>query len=138
MEISLPKNRIPFTITETNHLIIRLSLDQQTCNFLVDTGASASCISSHLVAELNLNTSSFDHLVSSANATIDDTELTDSIQLYHNEWSFKAQFISMDMHVINESFETLNIEKVEGIIGTDLLIDYKTVIDFRTNELLLF
>ena len=59
-----------FKITKTNHLIIRCKINDVKGNFIIDSGASNSCIDINLSSKFKLNTSIFHENASSATNTI--------------------------------------------------------------------
>lgn len=46
--------------------------------------------------------------------------------------------IILDLTHVNQSYQKLGLAKVNGILGGDILKDYKAIIDYGTKELKLF
>jgi len=44
----------------------------------------------------------------------------------------------LDLAHVNKSYERLEIEAIDGVLGGDILNDYKAVIDYDKKELVLF
>ena len=43
--------------------------------------------------------------------------------------------ILLDMGHVNESYKMLNIQPIDGVLGSDLLMQYKAVINYKTKIL---
>jgi len=41
----------------------------------------------------------------------------------------------LDLSHVNESYEKLGIEPIDGVLGSDILCDYNAVIDYEKKEL---
>ncbi|HLT65490.1 MAG TPA: aspartyl protease family protein [Flavobacterium sp.] len=138
MSISLTAVQVPFVITETNHLIISISINSIRARLLVDTGASASCLSYEMVKKLSISTSKFTLPMSSANALIEEPMQTDELLIQTQHWKKHAKFIVIDLKTINDSLHPYIDKPIDGILGTDVLHQSKAVIDFRSNTIKLF
>lgn len=128
-------NALSFEITATNHLLVELQINNYPCHFLIDTGASASCIERNLVETLSLSTSAFEHEMSSANATFDQPIITEEVELRGNDWNHHSALIAIDLSTVNGSLSQLGISYVSGIIGTDILSERESIIDFKQKVL---
>lgn len=126
---------LPFEITATNHLLIELRINDYPSIFLVDTGASASCIDLSMVEILQLNTSEFNYQMSSANADIEQPILTESILMQSGDFKHRTTLIAIDMSTINASLHPMHIGPVNGILGTDVLMELGAIIDFNQKKL---
>ena len=44
----------------------------------------------------------------------------------------------LDLTHVNQSYERLALKPIDGVLGSDILFDYKAVIDYEKRELVLF
>lgn len=129
------KYSIPFFITVTNHLLVKINIENQSFCFLVDTGASASCIDQNVLQQLAIETTPIAFQIASANAHFTDSCKTQPINISLGQYQTKREFVSMDMQFINQALAQQSVEPVFGIMGADWLISENAVIDFVTKQL---
>lgn len=134
--------KIPFEFisieSEGVHLVFEALLNQKACKILIDTGASRSVFDSNRIGlfvdnpeisendqlSTGLGTNSMkSHMVILENVKIGDLKLK----------NYSAVII--DMTHINESFETMGLQQIDGVLGGDILLKYKAEIDYRRKEL---
>ena len=129
---------IPFKILSTNHIIIDARVNNVSGKFLIDTGASYSCIDINKSKKFKLNFEKSKEIASSATNEIKETFISKKNSLYLDEWSnYNFEIILFDMkYVIETMLEKESIE-IDGIIGSDILIKNDCCIDFKENTLLI-
>ena len=132
----MSKYSIPFKILSTNHIIVDAAVNDVNGKFLIDTGASNSCIDLNKSEKFKLNYELSDEQASSATDEIKDTYISKKnsllIDKYHIN-DFDVILFNMQ-HVIKSLLDKDEIE-IEGIIGADILIKYNCCIDYRENKL---
>ena len=69
----MSKYSIPFKILTTNHIIIDATVNNMNGKFLIDTGASNSCVDLNKSEKFNLNYGKSDEQASSATDEIKET-----------------------------------------------------------------
>ena len=123
---------VEFVITKSNHVQIECEVNYVSGIFLVDTGASNSCINYLSASKFNLEFKKSNEIASSATNKINET--------YHSKNNIlkiedckKANFdiVLFDMTFINNSLKEKGIEDVDGIIGNDILKEFNAIIDFK-------
>jgi hypothetical protein len=106
--------------------------------FILDTGASTTCVSAELTAHFHLNAKPSEEKASSASANELDTEVAYHNNLKVGSWySQRRSVVLFDMQAVNHALQKLDIESVDGIIGADVLQSTKAVIDYQNDWLYL-
>ena len=122
----------------TNQYVVIATLNGTAGRFILDTGASSTCVSTELATHFHLNPKPSEEKASSASANELDTEVA-----YHNElvigsWSSKRRSVVLfDMQAVNHALQKLDIEAVDGIIGADILQSVNAIIDYKNDWLYL-
>ena len=132
----MSKYSIPFKILSTNHIIIDAAVNNVVGKFLIDTGASNSCIDLNKSEKFKLNYGKSDEQASSATNEIKETFISKKNSLLIGECYINDyDIVLFNMkHVIKSLLDKDEIE-IEGIIGADILIKYNCCIDYRENKL---
>jgi predicted aspartyl protease len=141
LQDDLKKNgykKIPFKISKTQHLLIKASINNLKGNFILDTGASNSCIDSESVAYFNLDAKKSKTTASGAGATGMKTKIADNNLLKLGSWK-QTDFtvVIFDLSHVNEALESYKVKKVHGIIGADILLKGRAIIDYYNHNLYL-
>ena len=125
-----------FKITKTNHLILICKINGVEGNFIIDSGASNSCIDTNLSSKFNLKTTISQENANSATNTISKMYISKNNILQIEELLHKDLDIFLfDMSHINKTFEDQKIEKIDGIIGGDLLKKFNAIIDYNKKSI---
>ena len=139
-QLLLSKNykRVRLQTLPTNHYVVLATLNGIEGRFFLDTGASNTCVSAELTAHFHLNAKPSEEKASSASANELDTEVAHHNELIIGSWSSQRRSVVLfDMLAVNQALQKLDIEKVDGIIGADVLQSTKAVIDYSNNWLYL-
>ena len=122
----------------TNHYLLVATLNGVEGRFILDTGASTTCVSAELTAHFHLNAKPSKEKASSASANELDTEVAHHNELVIGSWSSKRRSVVLfDMQAVNHALQKLDIKSVDGIIGADILQSTKAVIDYQNDWLYL-
>ncbi len=132
------KTTINFKITKSNHIIIECKVNSINGKFIVDTGASNSCIDYLLAEKFNLSFKKYNEQASSATNQINETffskknnlEIADLIK---NNF----EIVLFDMSHINNSFNEKNLDEIDGIIGGDMLMEFNANINYLNKKITL-
>lgn len=130
--------RIRFKVSRTQHLLIKGKINGVSGNFILDTGASNSCVDFEGIGLFNLSATDSDTRASGAggNDMVTQTSLKNSLKL--GRWSGKNfGLVIFDMCHVNEALRQYNAKPVQGIIGADVLLKGKAIIDYYNNCLYL-
>ena len=124
------------TLTKTNHLEIEAKLNGVTGIFILDTGASNTCVGLDKGEKFHLDFTESDVKAAGAGATEMDTFVSTKNTFTIGGWSTKKQKIVLfDLSHVNTALEIHNASPVDGIIGADVLKKAKGVIDYNSQKL---
>ena len=130
---------IPFQRIATEHICCHLTINEPAGFFLIDTGASNSCVAK-MRQELYQLTPK-EKPTEAAGAGIEKLEAQ---KMEDALWkSLDGQLLGefpvmlLDLESINTTLANQGAPAIDGIIGADLLIELKAVIDYKAMELLL-
>lgn len=123
--------RIPLVFTATNHMEIRAKINGQPGRFIVDTGASNTCVSFDKIAYFNLTTKESKVKAAGAGATNMATLVSSKNHLEIGDWTKKKlKIVLFDLVHVNEALVAHKALPVDGIIGADILKKGKAIIDY--------
>ena len=129
---------ISFKRLKTNHIQVKAEINSVKGVFIIDTGASNSCIDLKLCDFYNIIYEKSSEKASSATDHISNTMISKKNQIKIGKWFKKNMTIVLfDMTFINKTLNEQGIERVSGIIGSDLLKKGKAIIDYSENKLFL-
>lgn len=130
--------KVKFKITKTQHLLIKAKINGVRGNFILDTGASNSCVSFEHIALFNLNAEDSKTMASGAGATGMLTQTARANKLQLGSWkNSDFDLIIFDMSHVNEALTAYKSKTVDGIIGADVLLKGKAIIDYANHYLYL-
>ena len=129
---------ISFKRLKTNHIQVKAEINSVKGVFIIDTGASNSCIDLKLCDFYNIIYEKSSEKASSATNQISNTMISKKNQIKIGKWFKKNMTIVLfDMTFINKTLNEHGIDSVSGIIGSDLLKKGKAIIDYSENKLFL-
>lgn len=128
--------RIPLKKLTTGHYKLRASINRQPGYFILDTGASNSCIGFSSVVHFRMKSEDSDVKAAGAGASNMITNIgNDNIFELGGKTVNNMSFVILDLEHVNEALGQANEEAVEGIIGADFLKAHRAVIDYGRNVL---
>lgn len=124
--------RIPLKRTKTNHLSVKALVNGIEGRFIVDTGASNSCIGVDYIEEFNLVTTESETKAAGAGATDMETQLSEYNSVSIADWMYdEVHLVVFDLSHVNTALTQHKAKKVKGIIGADILQLGKAVIQYK-------
>jgi hypothetical protein len=130
--------RVRLQTLPTKHYVVVVTLNGVEGRFILDTGASSTCVSTELAMHFHLNAKPSEEKASSASANELDTEVAYHNELIIGKWSSKRRTVVLfDMQAVNLALQKLDIKIVDGIIGADVLQSTKAVVDYQNDWLYL-
>lgn len=130
--------RVRLLTLPTNHYLVTATLNGTLGRFILDTGASTTCVSTELATHFHLNPKPSEEKASSASANELDTEVAHHNELVIGSWSSKRRSVVLfDMQAVNHALQKHDIETVDGIIGADILQSVNAIIDYKNDWLYL-
>lgn len=130
--------RIPLEMTETNHFALEVKVNGISGRFILDTGASNTCIGFENIERFKLTSEASEIKAAGAGATNMDTLIATKNRIQIGTWQQKkCKIVLFDLVHVNEALTTHNATPVDGIIGADVLEKAKAVIDYGKRKLYL-
>lgn len=130
--------KIKFRITKTQHLLIRAEINGVRGNFILDTGASNSCVDFTGVELFHLTASHSKTKAAGAGATGMFTQLARANKLRLGSWKdHDFNLVIFDLSHVNQALLDYKARPVQGIIGADVLLNGKAIIDYYNHCLYL-
>lgn len=123
--------RVPLTFTTTNHFEITAKINGISGRFILDTGASNTCIDLNKQEVFAMKAKSSEVKAAGAGATDMETQISSGNQIMLGKWKKKRQKIVLfNLVHVNEALSAHDTEPVDGIIGADILKKGKAIIDY--------
>ena len=122
---------------ETKHYLIEAKVNSVSGRFILDTGASNSCVCTSLENNFNIISQETIEKASSATNEISNTKISKNNTIQIGKWENKINLITFDMSHINHALSEKKIGSVSGIIGADILKKSKAILDYNLNNLYL-
>jgi len=130
--------KVKFKITKTQHLLIKAKINGIKGNFILDTGASNSCVGFESIDYFTLEATKSKTKASGAGATGMKTQMSTKNNLQLNKWKDDAfDLVIFDLSHVNEALSQYKVKPVHGIIGADVLMKGKGIIDYYNHCLYL-
>lgn len=130
--------RIKLKETKTNHLEFKATINGVVGSFILDTGASSSCVGFTSIKYFKLLAE--DSKIKAAGAGSSDmvTQSSSKNALKIGAWETqKLTLVLFDLSHVNTALINHNSEPVDGIIGADVLKKAKAIIDYSQKYLYL-
>lgn len=132
MKTEIPIHIVPIE-NDGFHLLIKVLVNNKKANMLIDTGASKTVFDKNRIGnfvestEFDLN----DKLSTGLGTSTMESHVTmiKKIKLGNISVS-NYKTILLDLSHVNHSYQQLSIKPIDGVIGSDLLKDYRAVIHY--------
>jgi hypothetical protein len=122
---------------ETKHYLMEAKVNSVSGRFILDTGASNSCVCMSLEDKFKVISQKSKEKASSANSEMTHTKISKSNAIQIGKWEDKIDLISFDMNHINNALSQKRVTPIDGILGADILKKSKAILDYKTNRLYL-
>lgn len=130
--------KIKLKLTKTNHFEIKATLNGVKGLFLLDTGASSSCVGFEAIDNFSLKVKDSEIKAAGAGATDMLTQISKKNKLKIGRWkNEKTTLILFNLTHVNTALTNHNAKPVDGIIGADVLKKGKAIIDYDKKYLYL-
>ena len=122
----------------TNHFELKVKLNGVNGRFILDTGASNSCIDIKLDEKFKLLVEDSETKAAGAGAIGMDTKISKGNRLAINSWKYhNFTIVLLDLTHVNTALTEHSAKAVHGIIGADILEKGKAIIDYKKKQLFL-
>ena len=130
--------KIKLTKIATNHLELKAKINGVKGKFILDTGASNSCVGLDLIDYFKLDAQESETKAAGAGAIDMETKKSENNALKIGKWKTnKCHLVLFNLCHVNSALVKHNAKEVHGIIGADILEKGKAVIDYNKNVLYL-
>ncbi|WP_370000783.1 TIGR02281 family clan AA aspartic protease [Winogradskyella sp.] len=131
-------SRIKLKLTKTNHFEMKASINGVKGRFILDTGASSSCVGFEAIERFNLKVKDSEIKAVGAGASDMLTQISKSNNLKIGKWKkSRVALILFNLSHVNNGLINHNADPVDGIIGADVLKKGKAIIDYEKKYLYL-
>jgi hypothetical protein len=128
---------VKLNFLKTKHYSLTATINGKSGRFILDTGASNSCICNTLEINFNIISKETTEKASSATSQMTHTKISKSNTIQIGKWENKINLITFDMSHINNALSEKKINPIDGIIGADILKKSKAILNYKSNKLYL-
>jgi predicted aspartyl protease len=125
-------HRIPLRKTMTSHFELKAKINGVKGRFILDTGASNTCISMELASHFKVDAETSETLAAGAGAIDMVTQQAFNTKIKIGSWKYhNLHLVLLDLTHVNTALTNHNAKPVDGIIGADVLERGKAIIDYN-------
>lgn len=126
--------RVPLKKLKSGHYKLSLKINGLKAEFILDTGASTSCMGFESVANFILNAEESDVKAAGAGAINMETKVAMNNEVSIGSVTMRGvDLILFDLNHVNEALSQVDEQPIHGILGADLLKQMRAVIDYGRN-----
>ena len=126
------------TLLKSMHLSINVKINGVKGVFLLDTGASNSCLDLNAIKKFNIKAKKSKHKAVGAGNSEIDTKFSSKNKIKVGDITFKkSPIVLLDLTHVNGALEQMNSGKVHGVLGADIMQRGKAIIDYSKFRLYL-
>jgi len=131
-------SKVKLKLTKTNHFEIKALINGVKGRFIIDTGASSSCVGFEATEHFNLIVKDSEIKAVGAGASNMLTKVSKSDKLKIGKWEKnRVTLILFNLSHVNNGLIKHDAKPVDGIIGADILRKGKAIIDYEKKYLYL-
>jgi predicted aspartyl protease len=123
------------------HLMIKTKVNGNKINLLIDTGASRTVFDINRIKKfINTNNLEKNERMSAGlgtNTMESQIAIIDKLEFSKIKIK-KYNAVLIDMSHVNEMYESIKLPLIDGVLGSDLLLKYDAVINYKKKVLKLF
>ncbi len=138
--VLLDKGYISHNMTiakKSGHIITKVMINGFKGRFIIDTGASATCVDQKMYKEFKLETEFLDRSIGTASGSL-RPRISHNNHLELSDWADEdTTLLTMDMSFINNALKGEKMRSVQGLLGADFLISSKAVLDYSSKKIYL-
>lgn len=123
--------KVKFKVSKTQHLLIKAKINGVSGRFILDTGASNSCVGFEGIDWFLLEAKKSKTKASGAGASGMLTQISVNNRLQIGKFQISNfELVLFDLSHINEILVMYKLKPIHGIIGADVLLKGKAIIDY--------
>jgi len=125
-------------LTKTNHFEITAKINGTKGRFILDTGASNSCVGFKAIETFKLKVIDSEIKAVGAGASDMETKLSEGNTIRIGKWTkSRLKLVVFNLEHVNQGLINHNANPVDGIIGADILKKGKAIIDYQKKDVFL-
>lgn len=130
--------KIKFKVLKTQHLLVMAKINGVKGNFILDTGASNTCVGYEGIEKFRLFAENSETKAAGAGAIGMETQLSKNNHIKMSYWQYsQLNIVVFDLTHVNQALQQYQVKPVDGIIGADVLLQGKGIIDYENQVLFL-
>jgi len=130
--------KVKLKLAKTNHFEIKATINGVEGLFILDTGASSSCVGFDAIETFKLNAEDSKIKAAGAGDSNMETQISNKNIVKIGKWQDpKIVLVLFNLTHVNTALINHNSRPVDGIIGADILIKAKAIIDYEKRYLYL-
>lgn len=130
--IETRKTSIKCFVLKTNHITCKMIINGAEGSFLIDSGASNSCINIDSIEDFKIEKYKKSYSASGAGEGKFNVSKSKKAQIsYQGKNIIKLNFLLIDMNSINKALNESDNINVDGILGADFLIKKNALINYN-------
>ena len=133
---------IPFKILsiggEGFHLLMNIYINAKVANVIIDTGASKTVFDKKRILKYvtEKKFGKHDNLSSGLGTSTMKSQFTEIKKIKIGKIEIiDYKTILLDLSHVNKSYKQVGLTQVEGVLGSDILLKYKAVIDYEKKKI---
>jgi hypothetical protein len=133
---------IPFRIIDISgegyHLMLKLKINNKAAVVIIDTGASKSVFDRTRIEKFvkDKNFATHESLSSGLGTNSMTSQITTIKKLKIGDLEIEDyNTVLLDLSHVNASYEQVGLKAVDGVLGSDILLKHKAVIDYEKKVL---
>ena len=138
----MPKKSIPLELIDLNgngfHALVNVTVFNKTFKLVLDTGASKTAFDKTLLLEQihEKELINSGHLTTGLGTNNMESFMTTITNFYIGKFHIpKIEVAVLDLSAINIAYEKLAVGPVLGVLGGDVLVEFRAVIDYEKGKL---
>lgn len=130
--------KIKLKKTATNHFEVKAKINGVKGRFILDTGASNSCVGFDKILHFKLHAKESKIKAAGAGATDMNTQQSSRNNIEIGKWKYcNLHLVLFDLSHVNIALKNHGAKTVSGIIGADILEKGNAIIDYKKKRLYL-
>jgi predicted aspartyl protease len=138
------KSMIPLEVVALQegsyHVFLKMKVNKKSIRVLLDTGASKTVLDKTFVEEKckSQKTETIGQSTSSLHSTVSESNITYIKEIQLDQVKLKNYLVAViDLTHVNQTYEGVGKKPIFGIVGSDILMDRKAIIDYSKKILIL-